>query len=122
MSKMNKADLYKLCKELQEENKRLQFDNNCLEEDKEKLKEENKHLYDKVKSLEWSQNVHITQKDREIKELKEDINMLKEEYDGKILYLQEHYDEWKNKNAINHLHKNYNHQEFMKGLGIVINQ
>ncbi len=83
MSKMNKADLYKLCKELQEENKRLQFDNNCLEED---------------------------------------INMLKEEYDGKILYLQEHYDEWKNKNAINHLHKNYNHQEFMKGLGIVINQ
>ncbi len=41
MSKMNKADLYKLCKELQEENKRLQFDNNCLEEEKEKLKEEN---------------------------------------------------------------------------------
>lgn len=32
MSKMNKTDLYKLCKELQEENKRLQFDNNCLEE------------------------------------------------------------------------------------------
>jgi len=45
-----------------------------LYEENRELKKENKKLYDKVKSLEWSQNVHITQKDREIKKLKEKLN------------------------------------------------
>jgi len=36
MSKMNKSELYELCKTLQEDNKKLQFDMNCMEEENNK--------------------------------------------------------------------------------------
>ena len=72
MSKMNKTDLYKLCKELQEENKRLQFDNNCLEEEKEKLKQENIKL-DGLWEEEFQSSRRIYQ---EVKKLRNIIKQL----------------------------------------------
>lgn len=120
LSKMNKVELYELCKTLREENKKLQFDKNCLEEQNKDLLE----LRDCGKELNENSKKLQDQLMSVIKDQKDQINELKImldtkhneiiEYVGKISYLSEHYDEWKNRNPFKHLSKNYNHEEYMK--------
>ena len=125
MSKMNKPELYKLCKALQEENKKLQFDNNCLEEKVNSLDNrliKCKELQSCGEKLQDGLNSQIQTQQDQINELRIMLQTKCDEileYVGKISYLSEHYDEWKNRNAFNHLRKNYNHKEYMKHHGIL---
>jgi len=96
MSKMNKPELYKLCKEQQERIKTLEFNIGCLEEQNysheceglktalilDKLTEENEKLKQKVESLKycWDGTIHTARE--KIKELEEENEILKQNSDA----------------------------------------
>jgi len=74
MSKMNKSELYKLCKEQQETIKTLQFHNGCLEEEMDTFKQQTIQDAYKCHYDTWKKE----QEDIVITELKEEIEKLKE--------------------------------------------
>ena len=117
MSKMNKSELYKLCKEQQETIKTLQFHNGCLEEANNtftlganrtlqsncKLQKENKKLQEELNKKDMIISVAMSSHDREANDyntLLDENDKLKEKLEFTQKVKEDYFNtiKWKNDN------------------------